>query len=53
MLLGYPRPTVGIDRDTPMFLDAEGGIKAKRQTFVVGVVAKSCSLGRGRREVLS
>ena len=36
-----------------MCLDAQGGIKAERQPFVVGVVVKSCSLGRGRREVCS
>ena len=36
-----------------MCLDAQGGIKAKRQPFVVGVVVKSCGLGRGRRDVLS
>ena len=42
-----------IDRDPPMCLDAQGGIKAKRQPFVVGVVLKSCGLGRGRRDVLS
>ena len=30
------RCTVGIDRDSPMCLDAHGGIKAKRQPFVVG-----------------
>ena len=29
------RCTVGIDRDPPMCLDAQGGIKAKRQPFVV------------------
>ena len=27
-----------------MCLDAQGGIKAKRQPFVVGVVVKSCGL---------
>ena len=47
------RCTVGIDRDPPMCLDAKGGIKAKRQPFVVGVVVKSCGLGRGRRDVFS
>ena len=36
-----------------MCLDAHGGIKAKRQPFVVGVVVKSCGLGRGRRDVFS
>ena len=36
------RCTVGIDRDPPMCFDAQGGIKAKRQNFVVGVVLKSC-----------
>ena len=45
------RCTVGIDWDPPMCLDAQGGIKAKRQPFVVGVVLKS--RGRGRRDVLS
>ena len=35
------RCTVGIDQDPPMCLDAQGGIKAKRQPFVVGVVLKS------------
>ena len=47
------RCTVGIDRDPPMCLDAQGGIKAKRQPFVVCVVLKSCGHGRGRRDVLS
>ena len=47
------RCTVGIDRDPPMCLDAQGGIKAKRKPFVVGAVVKSCGLGRGRRDVLS
>ena len=47
------RCTVGIDRDPPMCLDAQGGIKAKRQPFVVGVVLKSYGHGRGRRDVLS
>ena len=47
------RCTVGIDQDHPMRLDAQGGIKAKRQPFVVGVVVTSCGLGRGRRDVLS
>ena len=41
------RCTVGIDRDPPMSLDAQGGIKTKHQPFVVGVVLKSCGLGRG------
>ena len=51
MLLGYPRPslakhrcTVGIDWDPPMCLDAQGGIKAKRQPIVAGVLLKSCVL---------
>ena len=38
---GFPcghRCTVGIDRDPPMCLDDQGGIKAKRRAFVVGVV---------------
>ena len=47
------RCTVGKDRDPPMCLDAQGGIKAKRQPFVVGVVLKSCGPGRGWRDVLS
>ena len=47
------RCTEGIDWDPPMCLDAKGGIKAKRQPFVVGVVVKSCGLGRGRRDVFS
>ena len=47
------RCTVDIDQDPPMCLDAQGGIKAKRQPFVVGVVVKSCGLGRGRRDVFS
>ena len=47
------RCTVGIDRDPPECLDAQGGIKAKRQPFVVGVVLKSCCLGRGRRVVVN
>ena len=32
------RCTVSIDRDPPMCLDAQNGIKAKRQPFVAGVV---------------
>ena len=36
-----------------MCLDAQGGIKAKRQPFVAGVVLKSCGHERGRRDVLS
>ena len=40
--------TVGIDQDPPMCFDAQGGIKAKRQPFVVGVVVKSCGLGCGQ-----
>ena len=36
-----------------MCLDAQGGIKAKRQPFVAGLVVKSRGLGRGRRDVLS
>ena len=47
------RCTVGIDQDPPMCLDAQGGIKAKRQPFVIGVVLKCCGLGGGRRDVLS
>ena len=47
------RCNVGIDRHPPMCLDAQGGINAKRQPFVVGVVVKSCVLGRGRKGVLS
>ena len=47
------RCTVGIDREPPMSLDAQGGINAKRQPFVVGGIVKSCGLGRGRRVVLS
>ena len=38
------RCTVGIDRDSPMCLDAQGGIQAKRQPFVAGVVLYSCVL---------
>ena len=45
--------TEGIDQDPPMCFDAQGGIKAKSQPFVVGAVVKSCGLGRGRREVFS
>ena len=41
------RCTVDIDRDPPTCLDAQGGIQAKRQPFVAGVVLKSCGLGRG------
>ena len=47
------RCTMGIERDPPMCLDAPGGIKAKRQTFVVDVVVKSRGLGRGRRDLFS
>ena len=47
------RCTVGIDRDRPVCLDAQGGIKAKRQPFGVGVVLKPCCLGNGRKDVLS
>ena len=36
-----------------MCIDAQDGIKAKRQPFMVGVVVKSRGLGRGRRDVLS
>ena len=36
-----------------MCLDAQGGTKAERQPFVVGVVLKSCGHERGRRDVLS
>ena len=36
-----------------MCLDAQGGIKAERQPFVVGVVVKSCGLERGLRDVCS
>ena len=55
VLMGYPRLSlaVGIDQDPPRCLDAQGGIKAKRQPFVVGVVLESCGHGRGRRDVLS
>ena len=58
--LGFPRPSLAvigvpwvIDGDPPMCLDAQGGIKTKRQPFVVGAVVKSCCLVRGRRDVLS
>ena len=34
-----------------MCLDAQGGIKAKRQPFVVGAVLKPRGHGRGRRGV--
>ena len=57
VLLGYPRPSlagVGIYLDPPMCLDAQDGIKAKRQPLVVPVVVvKSNGRGRGRRDVLS
>ena len=44
------RCTVGVDRDPPMCLDAQGGIKAKRQPFC-GWCCFMC-LGYGRRDVL-
>ena len=60
MLLGYPRPfpcghrcTVGIDRDPPMRLDAQGGIKAKRQPYCGWCCLEAMCLVRGRRDVLS
>ena len=34
-----------------MCLDAQGGIKAKRQPHVVGAIVKSCGVGRDRRDV--
>ena len=46
------RCTVDIDQDPPTCLDADGGIKAKRQTFGWCCLQVKC-LGRGRREVLS
>ena len=39
--------TVGIDRDPPACNRTQGDVTAERQPFVVGVVLKSCGLGRG------
>ena len=60
MLFGYRRLplrhrcTVGIDREPPMCLDAQGGHQGKAPTlFVAGVCLEVMCLGRGRRDVLS
>ena len=45
--------TVGIDWDPPACSHIQGDVTAERQPFVVGVVLKSCGLGRGRRNVFS
>ena len=51
--LGYLRRlacaalAAGIDRDPPACSHIQGDVTAERQPFVVGVVLKSCGLGRG------
>ena len=47
------RRTVGIDWDPPMCLDAQGGIKAKRQPCCGWCCLEVMCPGRGRRDVLS
>ena len=46
------RCTVGTDWDPPMCPDAQGGIRAKRQTFRGWNCLEVMCLGRGRRHVL-
>ena len=60
MLLGYPRHSLAgigvpwvLNGTHRCALTPKVAIKAKRQPFVVGVVVKTCGLGRGRRDVLS
>ena len=40
---------MGNDRDPPACSHIQGDVTAERQPFVVGVVLKSCGLGRGRQ----
>ena len=47
------RCTVGIDQDPPMCLDAQGGIRAKRQPCCGWCCLEVMCLGRGRRDVAS
>ena len=38
---------LGVDWDPPACSHIQGDVTAERQPFVVGVVLKSCGLGRG------